>query len=379
MWHSLFTFLTSRLHGERRVVTDGNPRVAADFATSSLLHMRAMTTVVLGLGVLEFLLFLFARAQLDGPLLSWGTQFGFAASLLLLTFMLPRAATTLSYGLIGALYVTLICVGFSVASRGVEHLISWVLPALMLVPLTASPLWLTRRQFIYGTTVCAVASYFALYSVGMSAQEVVMARVYFVMNIALSITLHVIFFKMRKQSYSLARSLAIQASLDGLTGLPNRRAFLDQANMMLGSPDDTGRQTVALYIDLDKFKNINDSFGHAAGDHALRAVASTLAKHVRTPDLVGRLGGEEFAVVANVDTASAGLALAQRLKDAICELDSGICAMTISVGLASRAPGEGIEPLLQRADAAMLQAKRNGRNRIEQWERILEPSELHAK
>ena len=372
MWHSLFSLLTDCLSGNRRAASTVSQHVTTDFATSSLRRMRPMTTAILWLGVLEFLIFLFARAQLPGPLLPLGSQLGLIAGLMVLAVMMGRTATAISYGLIGAMYVALITVGSSAASRGVDQMISFVLPALMLIPVAASSLWLTHRQFIFGTVVWAVAGYFALYSVKLSAQESVMLQLYAVMNLAFSTVSHVIFYSLRMQSFTLATSLVIQASLDALTGLPNRRAFLDRASMMLGTPNSAGRRTVALYIDLDKFKNINDSFGHAAGDHALRAVAATLAKHVRTPDLVGRLGGEEFAVVANIDTDGAGLALAQRLKDAIGELDSGICALTISVGLASRAPGEGIESLLQRADAAMLNAKRNGRNRIEQWEQLLE-------
>ena len=361
--------LAKFLHGDRRTTSASKKQLSVDFLASSLLLMRPLAIVVLSLGVLEFIIFLFARERLTTAPPSWSIYFGFISALTLLAVWFSRTTTVASYGFIGVLYVTLITAGFLFSSRGVEQMVSWVLPALMLVPITAGPLWLTRSQFVFGTTVCALVSYFVLYSLEMSTQEKISTQLYFVMALTLSATLHLIFLKLRLQSFELSTSLFREASLDSLTGLLNRRAFLEQAKFLLNGDDRNDRHTVALYVDLDKFKTINDSFGHAAGDHALCAVASKLAEHLRAPDLIGRLGGEEFAVIANVETDIAGIALAERLKESISLLDLGDRKLSISIGLAFRFPGEGIELLLQRADAAMLRAKRNGRNRIEKDDR----------
>lgn len=124
----------------------------------------------------------------------------------------------------------------------------------------------------------------------------------------------------------------------------------------------------ALYIDLDHFKSINDRFGHSAGDEALRRVAALLASAVADdvrPGLAGRLGGEEFAVLCTHATGTAALAHAQSVRSAVAGLESVGMPLTVSIGLAQRVPGESIEKLLQRADIAMLQAKRNGRNAVQ--------------
>lgn len=363
----MLKFLARYISGDRRAGSGVSRKFTFDFETSSVEKMRPLTTVVLWLGVLEFVFFLLARASLVEPISSLGMHLVVVTALVLLSIGLGRTRTVSLYGCIGILYVAIISIGFTFVSEGLQHMVSWLLPALMLVPITASPLWLNRQQFIVGTTTCLLVNLPAFYSVEMSAQEKVMMQLYFVMTMTLSTTLHIIFFNLRMQSFKLATSLTRQASIDGLTGLLNRRAFLEQTKMLLKQCDGDGQNVVALYLDVDNFKNINDSLGHAEGDRTLRGVASKLALHIREPDLIGRVGGEEFAVIATVDTDKAGLELAERLKDAMRGLELGVGEITISIGLAPRAANESSEVLLQRADTAMLQAKRNGRNRIEQF------------
>ena len=180
----------------------------------------------------------------------------------------------------------------------------------------------------------------------------------------------------RTQALSDANAqLEVLAMTDSLTGLANRRHFGDQLAREATRAAETGRPISLLTLDIDHFKSINDRHGHPAGDAVLRRVALLLEEQVRGSDLLARVGGEEFAVLA-VDTGmvEAGQ-LAERLRKAIedagpVSVGHAAVPVTISLGVVSRRirPGElarAPEHLLAAADDALYRAKRNGRNRVE--------------
>ena len=164
---------------------------------------------------------------------------------------------------------------------------------------------------------------------------------------------------------ALEQQLAFQAFNDPLTGLANRRRFIATAKSAL---DDPGF-LAALFVDLDDFEDVNDNGGHDAGDDLLVAVGQRLLASVREPDLVGRLGGDEFCVlVRNVDSVDAAEEVAARLVDAVTRPmpgESQSASISASVGLALREPAEPmqVDELLRRADVAMYHAKARGKNR----------------
>ncbi len=169
------------------------------------------------------------------------------------------------------------------------------------------------------------------------------------------------------------RSLELEhaASVDGLTGLHNRR-WLDEAfARMLRRCQKDGRPVALLMADVDGFKRFNDTWGHLAGDAALRHVSRRLGAHLRPTDLIARYGGEEFAALLPDTAPGEAATVAERLRDgiehALLKLgESGKTArVTISVGLAQGRADEMLEELIARADAALLRAKENGRNRVE--------------
>lgn len=327
-----------------------------------------MTTAILGLGVLEYGLFLFASSQLPDNAVHKISPLAQTGVLLLLgwlTAMMARVRSPKLYGLVGGFFTVLISTGFLLTSLDVTNAVSWVFPAIMIVPIAAGPLWLTRFQYILGSLVCWTVNFSLLTLMPMSTQEVIMTKLYFVMNLFLATVLHVIFYSYRLQNFKLLGDLKIQASQDGLTGLLNRRSFLEHCDQFLRDGGFGDRMVTALYIDLDHFKTINDRYGHSAGDEALRRVAATLQSTATAPGLIGRLGGEEFAILATYGTAESAREHADDIRKAIASLTSGDISLTISVGLAYRVPGETVEKLLQRADDAMLSAKRHGRNRVE--------------
>jgi diguanylate cyclase (GGDEF)-like protein len=166
-----------------------------------------------------------------------------------------------------------------------------------------------------------------------------------------------------------AAASAHQASTDDLTGLANRRALirrLDETRMMA---EQHGLPFALALFDIDHFKRINDDHGHAAGDDVLRRLAGEASQLVRQGDLVARFGGEEFAVLMPGADAKAAMHLGERMRATIAALhptlpDGTVIEVTVSVGVAQFQPGMSVDALIGRADAALYEAKRGGRNSL---------------
>ena len=161
------------------------------------------------------------------------------------------------------------------------------------------------------------------------------------------------------------------ASTDPLTGVYNRRAFLEQARKALSLATRQNWQVMVLMLDIDHFKGINDNFGHAQGDLVIRSVAKTCSSLLREHDIVGRFGGEEFVVLLSNISLNKARAIAERLRQQVEQVwlvdMSHQMQVTVSIGIAEMQPDETLEPALQRADKALYQAKTRGRNRVEFW------------
>lgn len=160
------------------------------------------------------------------------------------------------------------------------------------------------------------------------------------------------------------------ALFDPLTGVLNRRGFLAECERLVRSRLIGATPSAVLLLDLDHFKSINDRYGHAAGDAVLRRFAQTANAMIRPTDLLGRFGGEEFAIVlANVG-ADRAVAVAERIRTAIEKEhvveDGQLIAATVSIGVAPCSlPKFDIAALLEQADQALYRAKNLGRNRVE--------------
>jgi diguanylate cyclase len=162
------------------------------------------------------------------------------------------------------------------------------------------------------------------------------------------------------------QSYMTEARTDALTGLPNRRALDDELNRRMAAYRRQGTPLGVLLVDVDRFKGVNDTYGHHIGDEVLKEVAKSLRHAVRDCDLLARYGGEEFAVLMTGGTPEEFMSAAERVRQFVeqhpvrCE---GIqLQTTISCGMAQASGGEEIATLLRRADEALYASKTGGRN-----------------
>jgi diguanylate cyclase (GGDEF)-like protein len=154
------------------------------------------------------------------------------------------------------------------------------------------------------------------------------------------------------------------ATVDELTGTLMRRAFMAKANRLLSDSQATGQALSIALLDIDNFKAINDGYGHAVGDRTLTHVATVVSSQLRSCDLFGRLGGEEFAIVFVDARKTAATELTDALRLAVERSPGEGVRCTLSGGVDRIAPGDTLERAMARADTALYLAKAMGRNRV---------------
>ncbi|MFZ2853019.1 MAG: GGDEF domain-containing protein [Rhodocyclaceae bacterium] len=171
--------------------------------------------------------------------------------------------------------------------------------------------------------------------------------------------------RLNRKLEALTQSLAYQATHDRLTGALNKGAISERIAQQLASA-----QCSLLLIDIDHFKQVNDSFGHLAGDRILKGLADRLQEILSDSETFGRFGGEEFVVISRETSLFKTRALAERLRRGAAEqpFDAGITealSITLSIGFTLCEAGEALDAAIGRADGALYAAKRSGRNRVE--------------
>lgn len=217
----------------------------------------------------------------------------------------------------------------------------------LMLPIVISDLLLSRGgpvPHFHGIWIGAFAAELVIYAVG---------------------TVFIIFILVSERAVQAHKTAA---SIDPLTNLLNRRGFGEATSRMIEREAKAGRPVTVMIFDIDHFKSVNDRFGHAAGDDVLKVFAQAVTNTLRITDLVGRVGGEEFAALLPCDLGEAVLA-AERVREAF--RDSGVAidevplVTTVSIGVASGPIGTELEVLMASADTALYQAKRGGRNRVQ--------------
>ncbi|MCC6177156.1 MAG: GGDEF domain-containing protein [Chloroflexi bacterium] len=231
-----------------------------------------------------------------------------------------------------------------------------------------------------------------LYATGYRVTDALGLNVMFVallLTNVLGIVISVRLYRYRRQQYQAYRDLErvrdelqVMATTDGLTGVLVRRRFLEIAHDEVARYHRYHRPITVLAVDLDHFKHVNDAFGHAAGDDVLVAFARVLTAESRRLDVVGRLGGEEFAMLLPETTADQARALANRILSATrllaLDADGQAIRITASIGIAESHPGDAdADAVLRRADRALYCAKDHGRDRLAVFEECAGRLGLH--
>lgn len=175
----------------------------------------------------------------------------------------------------------------------------------------------------------------------------------------------------QQHMHSVTKALSSLANTDNLTGILNRTGALAQIRAVMAAQDARGEGDLSIMIlDLDHFKSINDTYGHQEGDDVLRQLCAQIKPLLRAADVFARWGGEEFIVMLQHAPPEVSRRIAERLRETIkanvhCGPEENSRVVTMSIGVSARHPGESMEAWLERADTALYEAKRNGRNRVE--------------
>jgi len=233
---------------------------------------------------------------------------------------------------------------FTPALLGTSHLIDTVLHIAMLATL----IFAQHSDFL----AVMASSYFKIYLLGLVATTMA----------SISLAIAMVIERDEKRHFHAAQR-------DSLTGLFNRGAFFDLGAERLARGKPRAMRYSVILLDLDRFKQINDQFGHASGDGMLKAFSETCRDHLRKRDIVGRIGGEEFALILEDTSPDIALGIADRLRTAFArkalEESKGKVTATLSAGVASGVAGEfDLDQAIAAADRGLYAAKHNGRNRV---------------
>jgi diguanylate cyclase (GGDEF)-like protein len=204
--------------------------------------------------------------------------------------------------------------------------------------------------------------------------EVLQARTYYItLGVLLLITMGYVLMQ-KERAMSVLHELAVR---DPLTGVSNRRVVMDQLSHALALAARQNQPLSLLMFDIDWFKQVNDTHGHQAGDLVLISVVAAVGQRLRTTDVLGRIGGEEFVAVLPNTSAGGARALAEDLRRTVAAtpivVDGQAIHTTVSVGVyttAADAPALDFDEIVAQCDSALYAAKRNGRNRVEYVERL---------
>ncbi|WP_169064172.1 GGDEF domain-containing protein [Geodermatophilus dictyosporus] len=257
---------------------------------------------------------------------------------------------------------------YVVVAQCIDDPVRYASPMMLLFSCCAAAWFLDRRMLgvvMALTPVACLAAMAGSYPspVGLAVQ----VGVHGGMLVLVSVTVYLL----RRRVQRLLAATEALSQRDPLTGLANRRHLVDQAPRTWRSARREGLRVAAMVLDLDHFKQVNDVHGHAAGDAVLRGVATALSDSVRPSDLLARLGGEELVVLGLVADPAEAARLAERLRSAVAGSRSGHGhPVTASIGVALVNPVDGEDVtealwrLVDRADAAMYEAKQAGRDRV---------------
>lgn len=348
-----------------------------DYARRNAGYARA----AFGFGIVMYMLFGYLDYLLspDSYPMLWLVRLGLTTPLLLglLAFTFTRLFESTMQpvlGVIGIVAAASVDVINAIAYPDVKHVYFFgVIIANMYVHTFGRVQWAWAVPV--GIVNVAVYELSLLFVDGVQYRDVVAANYLMISALVLGMVANYTMEHMSRREFLRSRQLIrinaelhVHSRTDPLTGLPNRRGMLERLIEQAALASRHGRGFVVALVDADNFKTINDAHGHAGGDEALRSLAACMREFVRASDVVARWGGEEF-IILFPDTGLEGAGtVAERLRGEVCAMRIAHAGrsmrLTVTVGLAEAVPGEDIDRTLRRADEALYEGKRMGRNQV---------------
>lgn len=282
----------------------------------------------------------------------------------LFAFLIARAPSVQAYGL--ACMATIATVSFNsyLGALGTDRPLMYFLPAAIIIAVTTSFFWITLAQWVGGSLACYAFFLPFVFDPTANRTDTVFTLLYAGIALATGFVTHRRIQDYQRRAFDQECRLAELSATDALTGARSRAEFLHQAEQAAGLARETGAPLALLYLDIDHFKRLNDSHGHAAGDAVLRGMAGALRQALPQHDVLGRLGGEEFCVLLPGQEQAQAVAVAERLRLLLAQVPRPDERLTVSVGIAVLRADESVMHTLHRADLAMLKAKQSGRDRV---------------
>ena len=282
----------------------------------------------------------------------------------LFAFAIVRAPSVRTYGLACMATIGTVSLNSYLGALGTDRPLIYFVPAAVIIVLAASLFWITLGQWIGGAVACYAMFLPFLMDHSASRTDTVFSVLFAMMALVTGLVSHLRLQDYKHRAFDQECQLAELSVTDTLTGARSRAEFLQLAETAAARARASGTPLTLLYLDIDHFKRLNDSHGHAAGDAVLRGMSAMLQQAVRASDVLGRLGGEEFCVLLPDQDEDKGLELADRLRLLLAAVPRPDGQLTVSVGVAGMRHGESVMETLHRADLAMLGAKQSGRNTV---------------
>ncbi|MFP5477046.1 MAG: diguanylate cyclase [Gammaproteobacteria bacterium] len=282
----------------------------------------------------------------------------------LFAFLIARAPSVQTYGLACMATIATVSLNCYLGALGTDRPLMYFLPAAIIVVVTTSFFWITLAQWVGGSLACYVFFLPFVFDHTANRTDTVFALLYAGIALATAFVTHRRVQDYQRRAFDQECRLAELSATDALTGARSRAEFLHQAEQVAGLARETGAPLALLYLDIDHFKRLNDSHGHAAGDAVLRGLAGALRQALPQHDVLGRLGGEEFCVLLPGQEQAQAVAVAERLRLLLAQVPRPDERLTVSVGIAVLRADESVMQTLHRADLAMLKAKQSGRDRV---------------
>ncbi len=266
-------------------------------------------------------------------------------------------------GYSACLFIFVVCGGVCGAAFLDDQGIVYGLPYCMLAAVAASFFWLRRRHFICGQLAAFVPPLLLLLARSHTRPEWSFAIQLATIALIGSTGIFLLTARTNQRLYALSSEVEHRATYDGLTGLLNRSTWIQRAESRLAEEQRLGRQITCLFIDMDRFKQVNDVLGHSAGDELLCQVANVLQRYEVPDRLAGRIGGDEFVMLLPGLGVRQAKNLADGIIGAIQSTQRDRLGSVASIGIAASTGADSLDHLLRRADLAMMNVKERNRER----------------